>query len=326
MSQLRLSIALGPYDHTRDVATGAIPVAGVDLLPLSLPVEEIFYRFFKFREFDIAELSFGKYVALRSQGDDSLVALPVFLSRAFHHSSIYVRSGAGLTDLAQLRGKTVGVPEWAQTASVYSRGLLAHQSGVPLTEVDWVQAGVNTPGRAEKVKLTLPTGLRYRAEPGKCLNEMLLSGEIAAAFSARPPRDLGHGIERMYPDYAIREEAYFRQTGIFPIMHVLAVRGELLKAHPWLAMNLYKAFSAAKDASIERLSDITAAHAPFAWLAEYAARMRGLFGDDFWPYGIEPNRPTLDAFLRYAFEQGVCQRLLRPEEIFPREVQSSYKV
>ena len=130
----------------------------------------------------------------------------------------------------------------------------------------------------------------------------------------------------MYPDYAAREETYFRETGVFPIMHVLAVRGELLKAHPWLAMNLYKAFTAAKDASIARLSDITAAHAPFAWLAEYAARMRGLFGADFWPYGIEPNRPTLEAFLRYAYEQGVCHRLLTPEEIFPREVQSSFKV
>lgn len=326
MAQLQLSIALGSYDHTRDVTDGRIPVEGVDLLPLTLPIEEIFYRFVKFREFDISELSFGKYVALRSQGDESFIALPVFISRAFRHSSIYVAANSGLTDLAQLRGKSVGVPEWAQTASVYSRGLLATQAGVPLNEVDWVQAGVNTPGRGEKVKLKLPAGLRYRAEPTKSLNDMLLAGEIAAAFSARPPRSLGEGIVRMYPDYAAREEAYFAATKVFPIMHVLAVRGELLKAHPWLAMNLYKAFTAAKDASIARLSDITAAHAPFAWLAEYAARMRGLFGADFWPYGIEPNRPTLDAFLRYAYEQGVCHRLLTPEEIFPREVQSSFKV
>jgi 4,5-dihydroxyphthalate decarboxylase len=326
MAQLQLSIALGPYDHTRDVTDGRIQVEGVDLLPLTLPIEEIFYRFVKFREFDISELSFGKYVALRSQGDESFVALPVFISRAFRHSSIYVAANSGLTDLAQLRGKSVGVPEWAQTASVYSRGLLATQAGVPLNEVDWVQAGVNTPGRGEKVKLNLPAGLRYRAEPAKSLNDMLLAGELAAAFSARPPRSLGDGIVRMYPDYAAREEAYFRETRVFPIMHVLAVRGELLKAHPWLAMNLYKAFTAAKDASMARLSDITAAHAPFAWLADYAARMRGLFGADFWPYGIEPNRPTLEAFLRYAYEQGVCHRLLTPEEIFPREVQSSFKV
>jgi len=326
MAQLQLSIALGSYDHTRDVTDGRIPVEGVDLLPLTLPIEEIFYRFVKFREFDISELSFGKYVALRSQGDESFIALPVFISRAFRHSSIYVAANSGLTDLTQLRGKSVGVPEWAQTASVYSRGLLAYQAGVPLNEVDWVQAGVNNPGRGEKVKLKLPAGLRYRAEPTKSLNDMLLAGEIAAAFSARPPRSLGDGIVRMYPDYAAREETYFRETGVFPIMHVLAVRGELLKAHPWLAMNLYKAFTAAKDASMARLSDITAAHAPFAWLAEYAARMRGLFGADFWPYGIEPNRPTLEAFLRYAYEQGVCHRLLTPEEIFPREVQSSFKV
>lgn len=326
MPKLRLSLALGPYDHTNDVVNGRIPVEGVDLVPLTLPVEEIFFRFVKFREFDISELSFGKYVALRSQGDESFIALPVFISRAFRHSSVYVRDGAGIGDLAQLRGKRVGVPEWAQTASVYTRGMLEHIAGVPLSKVEWVQAGVNDAGRAEKVALSLPAGVRYRAAPDKSLDQMLLSGEIDAAFSARPPRHLGEGIARMYPDYQAREEAYFRDTGVFPIMHVLAVKGELMKAHPWLAMNLYKAFTAAKNASLARLSDITAAHAPFAWLTDYAARMQGLFGADFWPYGIGPNRATLDAFLQYAHEQGVCKRRLTPEEIFPAEVQSSAKV
>jgi 4,5-dihydroxyphthalate decarboxylase len=326
MQRLRLSLALGSYDHTRDLSTGRAVVDGAELIPLTLPIEEIFYRFVKFREFDIAELSFGKYVALRSQGDESFIALPVFISRAFRHSSIYVRDGSGLTDMAQLRGKRIGVPEWAQTASVYTRGILAEHAGVPLTEVEWVQAGVNTPGRAEKVALKLPAGIRYRAAPDKSLNQMLQGGEIDCAFSARPPQALGKGITRMYPDYAAREEAYFRQTGVFPIMHVLALRGELFREYPWLAMNLYKACIAAKDASLERLSDITAAHAPMAWLPDYAARMRELFGEDFWPYGIEANRATLDAFLRYAHEQGVCHKLLTPEDIFPREVQSSFKV
>jgi len=326
MQRLRLSLALGPYDHARDLSTGHAPVDGVDLIPLTLPVEEIFYRFVKFREFDIAELSFGKYVALRSQGDESFIALPVFVSRAFRHSSIYVREGSALTGMAQLRGKRIGVPEWAQTASIYTRGILAEQEGVPLAEVEWVQAGVNQPGRVEKVKLELPASINYRAAPDKSLNQMLLDGEIDCAFSARPPQALGSGIARMYPDYAAREEAYFRATGVFPIMHVLAMRGELFREHPWLATNLYKACIAAKDASLARMSDITAAHAPMAWLPDYADRMRGLFGADFWPYGIEPNRPTLDAFLRYAHEQGVCRKRLTPEDIFPREVQSSVKV
>ena len=326
MHPLRLSLAVGPYDHFRDLSTGRAPVDGVDLVALTLPVEEIFYRFVKFREFDISELSFGKYVALRSQGDESFIALPVFVSRAFRHSSIYVREGSGLTELAQLRGKRVGVPEWAQTAAVYTRGLLAEQAGVPLNEVDWVQAGVNTPGRVEKVALSLPPGLRHRAEPTKSLNQMLLDGELDAAFSARPPQALGQGIVRMYPDYMAHEEAYYRATGVFPIMHVLALRGELFRAHPWLATNLYKACIASKEASMERLADITAAHAPMAWLAEYAERMRALFGRDFWPYGIEPNRTTIETFLRWAHEQGVCAKRLTPEDIFPREVQSSVKV
>jgi 4,5-dihydroxyphthalate decarboxylase len=326
MTKLRLSIALGAYDHTNDVVGGRIPVEGVELLPLRLPVEEIFYRFVKFREFDVSELSFGKYAALRSQGDESFIALPVFVSRVFRHSSIYVRAGSDLTELAQLRGKRVGVPEWAQTAAIYTRGMLAHQAGVALDQVEWVQAGVNDPGRAEKVALTLPPGLVCRPEPGQSLNRMLQDGAIDCAFSARPPAALGTGIARMYPDYAAREQDYFRATGVFPIMHVLAVRGELLKAHPWLAMNLVKAFTAAKDASLARLADITAAHAPLAWLPDYAQRMQGLFGADLWPYGIAPNRATLEAFLQYAHEQGVCRRRLAPEEIFPVEVQSSVKV
>lgn len=326
MHPLRLSLAIGPYDHFRDLSSGQVPVDGVDLVVLTLPVEEIFYRFVKFREFDISELSFGKYVALRSQGDESFIALPVFVSRAFRHSSMYVREGSGLTELAQLRGKRVGVPEWAQTAAVYSRGLLVEEGGVPINEVEWVQAGVNTPGRMEKVSLNLPAGLRYRAAPTKSLNQMLLDGEIDCAFTARPPQHLGRGIVRMYPDYAAREEAYYRQTGVFPIMHVLAMKGELFREHPWLATNLYKACVAAKDASMARLADITAAHAPMAWLAEYAERMRALFGQDFWPYGIEPNRATLDTFLRWAHEQGVCAKRMTAEDIFPREVQSSVKV
>jgi 4,5-dihydroxyphthalate decarboxylase len=326
MEKVALTLAIGDYEHTRDLAAGRVPVQGASLNVLTLPPEEAFFRFTHFREWEVSEMSMGKYVSLRSQDDEGIAAIPVFPSRVFRHSMIYVRDGGKIARPEQLTGARIGVPEWAQTAVIYARGYLAHQVGVPLDSVDWVQAGVNEAGRVEKVKLKLPKGVRLRAEPARSLSEMLLAGELDAVLSARPPRGLGEGIRRLFPDYEAAEEAYFRETGVFPIMHVIVIKTEVLSRHPWLAMNLYKAFDEAKRRSIERLSDITASHAPFAWLAPYAERMKALFGDDFWPYGLEKNRKTLQAFVDFAFEQGVCHRKVALEELFPKQVLTSFKV
>jgi 4,5-dihydroxyphthalate decarboxylase len=326
MERVALTLAMGDYDHTRDLATGEVPVQGASLNVLTLPPEEAFFRFTRFREWEVSEMSMGKYVSLRSQGDDGIVAIPVFPSRVFRQSMIYVREGGKIDRPEQLKGARVGVPEWAQTAVIYARGYLVHQVGVPLDSIEWVQAGVNEAGRAEKVKLKLPKGVRLRPEPARSLNEMLLAGDLDAVLSARPPRGMGKGIRRLFSDYESAEEAYFRETGVFPIMHVIVIKTEVLARHPWLAMNLYKAFDEAKRRSIERLSDITASHAPLAWLAPYAERMKALFGEDFWPYGLESNRKTLQAFVDFAFEQGVCHRKVALEELFPGQVLSSFKV
>jgi 4,5-dihydroxyphthalate decarboxylase len=326
MEKVALTLAIGDYDHTRDLATGEVDVQGASLNVLTLPPEEAFFRFTRFREWEVSEMSMGKYVSLRSQGDDGIAAIPVFPSRVFRQSMIYVREGGKIDRPEQLKGARVGVPEWAQTAVIYARGYLVHQVGVPLDSVEWVQAGVNQAGRAEKVKLKLPAAVRLRAEPDRALNDMLLAGDIDAVLSARPPRGLGDGIRRLFPKYEAVEEAYFRETGVFPIMHVIVIKTEILARHPWLAMNLYKAFDEAKRRSIERLSDITASHAPLAWLAPYLQRMRNLFGEDFWPYGLEPNRRTLQAFVDFAFEQGVCHRKVALEELFPAQVLTSFKV
>ena len=326
MDKVALTLAIGDYEHTRDLASGAVAVQGATLNVLALSPEETFFRFTHFREWEVSEMSMGKYVSLRSQEDASIAAIPVFPSRVFRHSMIYVREGGALERPEQLRGKRVGVPEWAQTAVIYARGYLAHQAGVPLDSVEWVQAGVNDAGRVEKVKLNLPSGVRLKPETGRSLNEMLLAGELDAVLSARPPKDFGRGIRRLFADYAAAEEAYFKDTGVFPIMHVIAVKADVLAQHPWLAMNLYKAFEEAKRRSISRLSDITASHAPLAWLAPYAERMKSLFGEDFWPYGLEKNRKTLQAFVDFAFEQGVCHRRLALDELFPTQVLASFRV
>jgi len=329
MPNLSLSAAIGPYDHVRDLLDGSVRTEGIDLTVLPLPIEEIFFRFTKFREWDVSEMSFGKVISLASQDDRGIIAIPVFVSRVFRHSSIYVQSDSGITRPEQLAGKRIGVPEWAQTASVYSRGMLAHEYGVDLRSIHWHQAGVNDPGRVEKVKLKLPEGLRLTPVPDKSLSQMLLAGELDAVFSARPPKAFSEGggkVRRLFEDYRSVEQAYWRKTGIFPIMHVVALRRDVYERNRWIAMNLFKAFAAAKERSLQRLTDITASYYALPWMAENTVLSRQQLGEDFWPYGIEPNRKTLEAFSQYAFEQGVCHRKVTVEELFAPEVQTSFKV
>jgi len=329
MSRLALTLALGDYDHTRDLASGAVRADGIDLTHLKLSIEETFFRFLKFREFHVSELSFAKYVSSIAGGEAFFVGIPVFPSRVFRLSSFYVRSDGRVRDERDLAGSRIGIPEWGQTASVYTRGYLQHDLGVGLDRVEWLQAGVNEPGRVEKVKIDLPAGVRYRTVADASLDEMLLDGRIDLALTARPPRSFAAGdarVRRLFPDFQAREEAHYRKTGIFPIMHVIAIRADVYEENRWVATNLFKAFEEAKRRSAARMSDVTASHAPFAWMSDFAARTRSIFGDDPFPYGIEPNRATLEAFLRYAREQGLCAKALTPEDVFVPEVRSSYKI
>jgi 4,5-dihydroxyphthalate decarboxylase len=329
MANISLCLATGAHDHVRDLADGSVQMAGVDLTVLQLPVEEMFYRFLLYREFDVSEVSFAKIVALAAQDDRRFVPLPVFPSRAFRHSSIFIRSDGGVTRPEDLADKRIGVPEWAQTAAVYSRGLLAHEYGVDLTSIHWYQAGVNEAGRREKVELDLPPGYRLSVVAERSLSDMLLSGDLDAVLSARPPAPFERGdsrVRRLFAEYRDVELAYARKTRIFPIMHVVAMRREVFENDRWLAMNLFKAYSEAKARSLERAASTAASHFPLPWIPDELRRARALFGDDPWPYGIEANRTTLDAFLLYAFEQGVCRRRLAAETLFPLEVQETFRI
>lgn len=329
MAKIPLSLAIGDYDHARDLLDGTVPVAGVDLTVLRLPVEEMFYRFIVQGEFDVSEVSFAKVAAFAAHDDRRFVPLPVFTSRVFRHSSIYVRSDGAITRPDQLAGKRVGVPEWAQTAAVYSRGLLAHEYGVDLASIHWHQAGVNQAGRREKVALELPPGFRLTVVAERTLSDMLLAGDLDAVLSARPPTPISDGdprLRRLFPDYRPVELAYARKTGIFPIMHVVALRHEVYERDRWLAMNLYKAFDEARRHSLARAADMAASYFPLPWIPDELRLARELFAGDPWPYGIEANRRSLDAFLQYAFEQGVCRRPLTVEEVFPPEVRATFKI
>ncbi|REE95077.1 4,5-dihydroxyphthalate decarboxylase [Thermomonospora umbrina] len=327
MSAVRLSVATADYDHLRDLVTGTIPVDGVDPVWMVLPVEEIFHRFFVHGEFDVAEVSMARYAQYRAAGGDEFVALPVFPSRVFRHRAFCVRRDSPLTSLEGLAGKRVGVPEWVQTAGVYARAVLAHH-GVGLDTITWVQAGLRQPGRREHVPPSLPAGVSITAVTDRSLSDMLASGDLDALITAREPRledaPGGGPFRPLLPDARDRERAYFDATGVFPIMHTIAVRRRLLDAHSWIATALYKAFCRARDASLERIADTAVSRIPVAWLPQIAADPSAPgFG---WPYGVQANLATLEAFLHHCHDQGICATRLAPQDAFLTHVQDLYRV
>ena len=329
MSGIQLSIAISDYDHVRDLVSGRVRAEGIHLIPMELPVEEIFFRMFSFTEWDIAEFSMAKYVSLIGTGTAPFRAIPVFPSRVFRQSAFYVATGSSIRSPKDLAGKRVGIPEWAQTAGIYARAFLQHQCGVHLADIHWVQAGVNQAGRSEKVTLSLPSGVKIEQVRDRSLNELLLAGDLDGIISAREPtaflaRD--PKIARLWPDYRSIEESYYRDTGVFPIMHVIVIKNEVLSRNPWIAMNLFRAFSDAKTNSLKRLSSIVNSSVAIPWMHQAYDHAKNIVGEDFWPYGIEGNQRTLEAFLQYCKEQGVTQRTVSIEELFPRELSRTFSV
>ncbi len=329
-ASVHLTLAVCDHDHTSDVMSGAVRADGITLTPLVfVTIEEITFRFLKNLEWDVSELSFGKYTALTSRGAAPMVAIPVFPSRVHRHSAIYVRADRGIKSAKDLNKRTIGIPEWAQTAGVYVRGFLAEEYGVDLSSIQWLQAGVNQPGRAEKVALNLPGGMRYAARPEASLSSMLDSGEIDAAITARAPDAFIKGdgkVVRLFPNYRAEEERFFKKTGIFPIMHLITLRRAAFEQHPWIAMNLYKAFDESKRRCLKRLRDFTIAGTALPWIAAIADEIVQAQGEDPFPYGIEASRPTLEAFCRYCHDQGVTAKRMTPEDLFPQQVQASARV
>lgn len=329
MAKLRLTIAISDYDHVRDFANGVVTADGIEANFLTLSIEEIFQRFIGFREWHVSELSYGKYVSLISQGDDSLIAIPVFPSRVFRLSSLYVRPDGSVSGPEDLAGRKVGVPEWAQTAAIYTRGYLNHQLGIPLADIEWIQAGVNNPGRKERVRLNLPESVSLTPVADRSLQDLLLAGDIDAIMTAHPPQRFEDGsgdIVQLVGNYHEAEKAYFKITGIFPIMHAVVVRRDVVDDNPWVLRNLFTAFEEAKKRSVDRAFELTASRFPIPWTAYHAAQSAEMFGEEYWPYGAEPNRTTLEAFLQYAHEQGVCHRRLSIDDLFPESVLSRFRV
>jgi 4,5-dihydroxyphthalate decarboxylase len=321
-----LTLATGTYDHLADLRTGDVRVEGVELTYLNLPILEIFHRFIRYREWDASEMSMAKYCSLVSQGDDSLTAIPVFPSRMHRHGSIWVRGEDGPADPSELSGRGIGVPEWAQTAGVYARGILTHEYDLPLESVRWYQASAYRPGRAEKVDLKLPAGVELTVVSDRTLEQMLLDKTIDAIISSEPPKGFLDGsgaVRRLFPDPKPLEKAFWEKTGVYPIMHVICLTRSAFEKNPWIAMNLLEACEQGKKSALHRLRTLRASSYPLPWAMYAAEEAAALFPDgDYWPYGIEGNRTNLETFLQYTLEQGVTHRQLTPEELFPEEVQT----
>lgn len=320
MSKIKLSIATTDYDHFRDFRLGEVRAEGIDHNWLNLGHHECFARFTANREFDVSELSFAKFTTQVSRENPDVIGLPVVCSRLFRFSSFYVNKNSKIKTVQDLKGKRVGSPEWAHSAAVYMRGWMHNDCGVKLTDVHWYQAGANAPGRAEKVELSLPEGMKLTRVTDKSLSEMLASGEIDCAIIARPPTCFLEGhpdVERLYPDYLGMEEEYYSRTKVWPIMHIIAVQKHIIDENPWVARNLMNAFNESKRRSLERLFDPAVSRYPLAWLPTYARKMRDMFGGDTFPYGIEENRATWEQMLLYTYQQGIAHKHMKPEDIFP---------
>ncbi|HXG50168.1 MAG TPA: ABC transporter substrate-binding protein [candidate division Zixibacteria bacterium] len=331
MEKLFLTVACGDYDRTQALQSGAVAAEGIRLNYVALEAEEIFWRMGHHREFDVSEMSLSNHITAVSRGESAFVAIPVFPSRFFRHSCVFINTGSGIDTPADLKGKRVGAPEYSITAAVWIRGFLKDDYGVRAEDVHWLVGGQEEPGRKERVRLELPPAIRVDSiAPDQTLNSMLEKGEIDALISARSPSCFLQGsprVRRLFPNYKEVEVDYYRRTRIFPIMHVLVIRREIYDAHPWVARSLLKAFTAAKDLAIRKLNFPTnTLSCTLPWLPWEREQLNEIFGPDWWPYGIAANRHVLEHLVRYMGEQGLLARPVTVEEIFAPSAVGEFKI
>ena len=329
MAKLNLSVAVGPYDRTRALIDGTVQIDGVKPACMTLSPEEIFFRAFRQAEFDICELSMSSFTVKTAQGNCPYVGVPAFVSRAFRHTSIYVRTDR-IKKPADLKGKKIGVPEYQLTANVWARAILEDDHGIKPSDIHWVRGGLTDVGRREKISITLPKGVRLDDIPeGRTLSSMLDAGEIDGFIGPRVPPGFERGdpnIGWLFPDPVAAAKDYFKRTGIFPIMHLVGIRRELAEQHPWLPGAVFKAFEQSKKIALEKLADTSSTKVTLPFVEERLIEARALMGEDFWSYGVSANRKTLETFLRHHHSQGLSSRLVTPEEMFHPGTLETFKL
>jgi 4,5-dihydroxyphthalate decarboxylase len=329
MAKLNLSIAVGDYDRNRPLIDGAVRIDGVDPVFMTLSPEEIFFRAFRSTDFDICELSLSSYTVKTALGQCPYVGIPAFVSKAFRHTSIYVRTDR-IKEPADLKGKKVGVPEYQLTANVWARAILFEDFAVSPADVHWIRGGIEEPGRPEKIAVRLPPGVRLDDAPeGVTISGLLERGEIDGFIAPRPPSFIERGhpnVGWLFRDPVAAAKEWYRRTSIFPIMHLIGIRRTLAEAHPWLPGAAFKAFEQSKTAALAALSDTSATKVTLPFVEETLKSVRELMGRDFWSYGVEPNRKALEFFLRHHHAQGLSSRLMTVEEMFHHSVYETFKL
>jgi 4,5-dihydroxyphthalate decarboxylase len=317
---LKITVAVTYYDRTRALIDGRAAIEGCEATVLELEPEEMFHRALHYQEFDVAELSFSNFLSLTADGSCPYLGIPVFPGRKFRHSGIFINTRSGIEKPEDLKGKIVGTPEYQVTAVTWVRGILEDEYGVAPTDIQWRWGGLQEAGRAQKTDFVPPEGLTLEPIPeGATLQEMLAAGEIDAVISPRSPACFNEGhpdIRRLFPDYVEQEKAYFKRTGIFPIMHLVGVRKAAVETNPWLPDSVVKAFEEAKALAMEEVAYNNIPRVTNPWMEAHTNEARAVMGDDIWPYGFEANRAGIEAFLRYHHCQGLAARELSAQEIF----------
>lgn len=328
--KIELSIAVGDYDRTRPLVDGTVQIDGVRPAIMLLSPEEMFFRAFRHADFDVCELSLSSFALRTARGDNPYIGVPVFLSRAFRHTSIVVRTDRGIDSPQDLKGRRIGTPEYQLTACVWARALLQDEFDVAPSDITWVRGGMEQAGRIEKISLDLPPAVKLEAAPAELtLSAMLESGLIDGIVGPRLPSCFERGDPRvgwLFRDPTRAAADYYRRSGIFPIMHLLGIRRTLAERHPWLPAALFKAFDIAKSVALARLSDTSATKVTLPFVEEQLRAARHLMGADFWSYGLEPNRKVLETFLRHHHEQGLSPRRVGVEELFHPSSLEVYRI
>jgi len=310
MHNLPLTIACGRYDRTQPLIDGRVAPEGVDLTFIPLRPGETFWRMLNHSEFDASEMSLSSYSILRSEGDTRFIAIPVFPSRVFRHSAIYLPVRSRIEKPQDLKGARVGVGDYQMTAAVWVRQLLAHEYGVMPHDIEWV---TGRPVRAVRK----PEGVRIIPMPSDMtLEGMLERGEIDALASVMIPKGLGTSVRRLFADFRAVETAYFKKTGIFPIMHTFVLKTALYEKNPWLAISFYRAFCRARDLAYRTIYDTDALAVGLPWVIDEMEVAHKIFGPQIWDYSIEGSRPTLEALVAAVHEQGLASRRMSVEELF----------
>jgi 4,5-dihydroxyphthalate decarboxylase len=320
LPRLSISFASCPYDRLNPIISGRVPIEGCDVNFFPLRPEELFPRVYQTQDFDVTELSASSHILTALRGDANYLGIPAFVSRVFRHGDIYIRTDRGIQAPSDLRGKIVGVPEYQMTAALWIRGMLSDEYGVKTSEIRWRNGGLQKPGRGERTPISLPPGIELKTiAADQTLSGMLASGEIDALITAVRPlcfTEKAPNVGRLFPDYREAEEAYYRKTGLFPIMHMMGVRRSLAEAHPWLPGSILKACMQARSIALEELKSTGMYYAMLPWLSDDLSRAEAVMGANMWPYGAPSNRKALEAMLRWSFEQGLAPRLGSVEEIF----------